>query len=106
MIEVFAPVAPYLGDWPGTLVVACVPDPAAHAQMLPAAITDRLLVHARCQNGVHEAHRLLRPLQHTTTYLAPMPAAAADARAFTTRTLRDWRLSLLGGRPAWWSANS
>ncbi len=97
MTEVFAPVAPYLTDWPGTLVVACVPEPHAHADMLPAAIADRLLVHARCEDGVAQAHRLLSPLQHTMTYLPPRPTAVATARTFTIATLQDWRLPLLAG---------
>lgn len=97
MVEVFAPVAPYLTNWPGTLVVACVPERVAHADMLPAAITDRLLVHARCEDGVEEARRLLSPLQHTMTYLPPSPAAVGTARTFTAATLRDWQLPLLSG---------
>jgi anti-sigma regulatory factor (Ser/Thr protein kinase) len=97
MVEVFAPVAPYLTNWPGTLVVACVPEPLAHAGMLPAAITHRLLVHARGEDGVEEAHRWLSPLQHTMTYLPPSPAAVSTARTFTIATLRDWRLPLLLG---------
>jgi anti-sigma regulatory factor (Ser/Thr protein kinase) len=97
MVEVFAPVAPYLTNWPGTLVVACVPEPLAHAGMLPAAITHRLLVHARYEDGVQEARRWLSPLQHTMTYLPPSPAAVRTARAFTVATLRDWQLPLVLG---------
>lgn len=92
MVDVFAPVAPYLTCWPGTLVVACVPQSNQHASMLPAAIACRLLVHAHCPDGVEEAHRLLSPLEHVTTHLAPVPEAAGQARTFTVRTLRDWDL--------------
>ena len=92
MADVFAPVAPYLTCWPGTLVVACVPHPDRHLALVSAAIPRRLLVHAECPDGVEEAHRLLSPLEHVTTHLAPVPEAAGQARMFTVRTLRDWDL--------------
>jgi anti-sigma regulatory factor (Ser/Thr protein kinase) len=97
MRDLFAPVASYLEHWPGTLVVVCVPDPEAHARMLPAAIAGRLLVHATAEDGVAEARRLLRPLVHAETQLAPTLTAARDARQFVTRTLLDWELAPLIG---------
>ncbi|MDQ4008166.1 MAG: ATP-binding protein [Actinomycetota bacterium] len=92
MIDVFAPVTPYLSCWPGTLVVACVPHPDRHLALSSVAIPRRLLVHAHCPDGVEEAHRLLSPLEQVTTHLAPVPEAAGQARQFTFRTLRDWDL--------------
>jgi hypothetical protein len=96
--EVFAPVAPYLVSWPGTVVVACVPGSAdSNGCALPAAVFDRLVLCEHCQDGLDEAYRLLRPLQHTMTYLAPVPSAAGEARAFTAATLQDWGLPSLRG---------
>jgi hypothetical protein len=97
LTEVFAPVAPYLANWPGTVVVVCVPRSAPQTQLPPSAIADRLLVHVHGEERLDEAYRVLRPLQHTMTYLPPVPAAVADARAFTLTTLRDWRLPGLQG---------
>jgi anti-sigma regulatory factor (Ser/Thr protein kinase) len=92
MGQVFAPVADYLAAWPGTLVVVCVPDTARHAEMVDAAIAGRLLVHRTMEAGVREARELTVPLEQTSTLLAPVPTAAADARDFVRRTLRDWQL--------------
>lgn len=93
MGQMFAPVASYLADWPGTLVVVCVPGPAQHAQTLPAAISGRLLVHRSIGAGVREARELTAPLEQTSTHLAPVPTAPAEARGFVVRALGDWQLS-------------
>ncbi len=95
MTRMFEPVADYLGSWPGTLVVLCVPEPMEYARALPAAIAGRLLVHGSLQQGLAEATRLLHPVDHVKTPLAPTPTAARDARQFTVRTLLDWRQSQL-----------
>jgi anti-sigma regulatory factor (Ser/Thr protein kinase) len=92
MPELFGPVMAYLRSWPGTVVVVCVPDPSAHARMLPAAVAGRLLIHADADEGVAEARRLLRPLVRAEKQLMPTMTAARDARQFLTRTLLDWEL--------------
>jgi hypothetical protein len=92
MVDVFAPVTPYLACWPGTLVVACVQHPERHLALVSAAIPRRLLVHAHCPDGVEEAQGLLGPLEHVATHLAPVPEAAGQARMFAVRTLPDWDL--------------
>ncbi len=95
--DLFAPVADYLADWPGTHVVVCVPDPQAYAATVPPAVAERLLVHATREEGLAEALERVTPVEHTVTHLAPVLTAARDARAFTTRALLDWRLASLIG---------
>jgi hypothetical protein len=97
LVEVFAPVAPYLANWPATLMVVCVERVDADAQMLPTIMTDRLLVHESPEAGLAEAQALLRPMQHTMTYLSPTLDAASGARAFAIQVVRDWCLPLLVG---------
>lgn len=95
--EVFAPVAAYLANWPGTVVVARVPSPIMRDVPLPAAVAGRLLVREHRHEALDEAYRLLHPVQRTMTYLSPVTTAAGEARAFTAATLRDWRLTRLAG---------
>jgi hypothetical protein len=95
--DLFAPVADYLADWPGTQVVVCVPDPEAYAGTVPPALADRLLVHASREAGLAEALERVTPVEHAVTHLPPVLTAARDARAFTTRALLDWRLAGLIG---------
>ena len=97
LVEVFAPVAPYLANWPATLMVVCVERLDADARMLPAIMTNRLFVHECPEAGLAEAQALLRPMQHTMTYLSPTPQAAPRARVFAIQTVRDWDLPLLAG---------
>jgi anti-sigma regulatory factor (Ser/Thr protein kinase) len=97
MVPVFAPVAAYLAAWPGTIVVASVPEPDPYSRTVPAAIGDRLLVHRSIETGLAQARALLAPLQQTQIYLAPVSAAASAARAFTRHTLHDWQLPELAG---------
>jgi hypothetical protein len=92
MVKVFAPVQPYLSHWPGTLVVAVVPDPSAYSRMLPAAIADRLLVHSDEAAGVAEAQELVRPVDHAAINMPPVAGTARDARAFARTMLRGWQL--------------
>ena len=93
--DVFEPVASYLAGWPGTVVVVCTPDPAKAARLLPLTIIDRVVLSRSADEGLERA-RLIVPHQHrTTTFLQPHPQAADDARVFTRRTLRDWRLGEL-----------
>jgi hypothetical protein len=90
--EVLEPVAAYLAAWPGTVIVAGVADPAVSARHVPLTIIDRVVLDRRPDEGLARARRIV-PRQHpTTTYLPPVPQAADAARAFTRRTLRDWRL--------------
>jgi hypothetical protein len=95
--DVFAPLAPYLSNWPGTVVVACVPPPMTPDRTPPSTLAGRLLVREHCQDGLDEAYRLLHPLQRCMTYLPPVPTAAGEARAFTAAALRDWRLPQMAG---------
>jgi hypothetical protein len=95
MSQMFDPVAAYLANWPGTLVVVSVPDPQEYTRALPAGIAGRLLVYGSPEEGLAEASRLLRPVDRVETPLAPTPTAARAARQFTVRTLLDWQLSQL-----------
>lgn len=96
MRPVFAPVAPYLAAWPGTIVVAAVSDGAQYSRTVPAAIVDRLLVHDSIDSGLRQARALMTPMEQTHAYLAPRPAAAARARDFARHVLDDWQLGELG----------
>jgi hypothetical protein len=100
MSAVFAPVAPYLTAWPGTLVVACVPDPDQHVRTVPAAIADRLLVHRSIESGLQEARALVRSMKQIETFLAPVPLGVSEARAFVRHALDGWQLTDLA-----WSAS-
>ena len=92
LAEVLEPVAPYLAAWPGTVLAVCVPDPEVSAQVLPQIVADRVLLDRTPVAALERARRLLEPQDRTTTFLTPKPQAAEDARAFTRRTLRDWRI--------------
>lgn len=88
---IFEPVAPYLQHWPGTVVVAVVPDPRARASLRSAAISDRLLVRAAAGAGIAEARELVAEASRVEVRLMPTPTAPRDARSFTTRALLDWQ---------------
>jgi anti-sigma regulatory factor (Ser/Thr protein kinase) len=92
MTPVFAPVTHYLAAWPGTIVVACVPDGAQHSRTVPAAIADRLLVHRSIESGLRQARALIPRMEQTHTHLAPVPSAVGGARDFVHRALDDWQL--------------
>jgi hypothetical protein len=92
LAEILEPVAPYLAAWPGTVLAICVPDTEASAQVLPPMLADRVLLSRTAVDGLDGARLLLERQDRTTTFLTPKPQAAEDARAFTRRTLRDWRL--------------
>jgi anti-sigma regulatory factor (Ser/Thr protein kinase) len=95
MVPVFAPVAAYLAAWPGTIVVAGVPDGAQYSRTIPAAIVGRLLVHSSIESGLRHARALLPPMEQTQTYLPPLSPAVSGARDFVRHALDDWRLSEL-----------
>ena len=95
--DLFAPVADYLADWPGTYVVVCVTDPDAYADTIPPGLAERLLVHTTREAGLADALERVTPVEHAVTHLPPVLTAARDARAFTTRALLDWRLAGLIG---------
>jgi len=90
--EVLEPVAPYLAAWPGTASVVGVPDPATSASLLPPTIIDRVLLDRCPDEGLNRAGQVVPRPRQATTYLPPVPQASDAARAFTRRTLRDWRL--------------
>jgi anti-sigma regulatory factor (Ser/Thr protein kinase) len=90
--DVFEPVASYLAEWPGTLMVVVAPEPEKAARLLPPTITDRVIVSRSWQDGLERARQIIPHQHRTTTFLQPHPQASDDARAFTRRTLRDWRL--------------
>ena len=92
LAEVLEPVAPYLAAWPGTVLAVCVPEPEASAHMLPPILADRVLLDRTPVTALERARHLLARQNRTTTFLTPKPQAVEDARAFTRRTLRDWRL--------------
>jgi hypothetical protein len=95
--DLFAPVARYLTDWPGTQVVVCVPEPEAYAGTVPPALVGRLLVHSSREAGLADARERITPVEHAGTHLPPVLTAARDARAFSTRALLDWRLAAMIG---------
>jgi hypothetical protein len=90
--DVLEPVAPYLAGWPGTIVLLATPDPAKAARLLPPTITDRVLLSRSPEEGLERARHLVPHQHRTITFLQPHPQASDDARVFTRRTLRDWRL--------------
>jgi len=92
LAEVLEPVAPYLAAWPGTVLAVCVPEPEASAHVLPPILADRVLLDRTPVTALERARHLLARQNRTTTFLTPKPQAVEDARAFTRRTLRDWRL--------------
>jgi len=92
LAEVLEPVAPYLAAWPGTVLAVCVPEPEASAQVLPPILAGRVLLDRTPVTALERARHLLARQDRTTTFLTPKPQAVEDARAFTRRTLRDWRL--------------
>ena len=92
LAEVLEPVAPYLAAWPGTVLAVCVPDTEASAHVLPPILTDRVLLDRTPVTALERARHLLGHQDRTTTFLIPKPQAVEDARTFTRRTLRDWRL--------------
>ena len=92
LAEVLEPVAPYLAAWPGTVLAVCVPEPKASAHMLPPILAGRVLLDRTPVTALERARHLLARQDRTTTFLTPKPQAVEDARAFTRRTLRDWRL--------------
>lgn len=92
----FAPVSDYLRCWPGIVVVVVVPDPSVRAALVAVA-PDRLLVRGSWETAMAEVGGLLPELLRSRLWCAPRPTAPRDARAFTTRTLLDWRMSPLVG---------
>lgn len=90
--EVLEPVASYLAAWPGTLVVARVPDPESSAHRLPPTIIDRVLLGRTLDDALDRARDALPHQYRTSTFLQPRPQASDDARDFTRRALRDWGL--------------
>jgi anti-sigma regulatory factor (Ser/Thr protein kinase) len=92
LAEVLDPVAAYLAAWPGTVMVACVPDPETTADLLPPTIIDRVLLGRSLEAGLERARSVIPHQHRTTTFLTPEPQASDVARAFTRRTLRDWHL--------------
>jgi anti-sigma regulatory factor (Ser/Thr protein kinase) len=92
LAEVLEPVGGYLAAWPGTVVAVCVPDPEASRPLLPPTITDRVLLARSHEEGLERARQGVPDQYRTTTFLTPQPEASEEARAFTRRMLRDWRL--------------
>jgi anti-sigma regulatory factor (Ser/Thr protein kinase) len=89
--HVFEPVAAYLNHWPGTVVVAVVPEERTRSLLRAAAIADRLLVHERAEPGIAAARRLVADTRRIELQLPPKLTAPREARAFTTRALLDWQ---------------
>jgi hypothetical protein len=92
LAEVLDPVADYLASWPGTVMVACVPDPGKTAPFLPPTIIDRVVLDRSLEAGLERARSVIPHQHRSTTFLTPEPQASDVARAFTRRTLRDWRM--------------
>jgi hypothetical protein len=92
LAEVLEPVAPYLAAWPGTVLAVCVPDPEAWNHALPPVLADRVLLDRTPVDALERARQRIAHQDRTTTFLTPKLQAAEDSRAFTRRTLREWRL--------------
>ena len=90
--EVLAPSAAYLKAWPGTVVVACVPDSTVERRLLSVLKADHLVVARTVEDGVALARQRVQELRRVGEQLAPRPTAARDARRFVARTLLSWEL--------------
>ncbi len=90
--EVLAPCATYLEAWPGTIVVACVPDAAVEQRLLSVLGEDRLVVARSVDDGVRRARRRMDEVRRVGEQLAPLPTASRDARRFVARTLLAWEM--------------
>jgi len=93
--EVFAPCAAYLQNWPGTVVVASVPDARTEQLLLTALGPDRLVVSRTVEAGVELARQRLPQVRRVGEQLAPHPTASRDARRFVARSLLSWELPRL-----------
>jgi hypothetical protein len=92
MGEDLLPVARYLAQWPGPVVMMYAPDPRVRASMRAARLVDRLLVSSSPEGARTAPHRLLPDIQRQRLRLPPGPTAPKQARAFVDRALLDWRL--------------
>jgi hypothetical protein len=90
--DVFAPCVAYLQSWPGTVVVACVPDTQSEQRLLSALGPDRVVVARTVEGGVERARRRMQQVRRVGEQLAPRPTASRDARRFVARTLLSWEL--------------
>lgn len=90
--EVFAPCAAYLQTWPGTVVVAAVPDAGTEQRLLSVVGSDRLVVSRTLEAGVETARRRMPRIRRVGEQLAPHPTASRDARRFVARALLSWQL--------------
>jgi anti-sigma regulatory factor (Ser/Thr protein kinase) len=90
--EVLAPAATYLEMWPGTVVVACVPDEPVERELLSVLGPDHLVVSWTVTEGVERARHRLQEVRRVGEQLAPRPTAAREARRFVARTLLSWEL--------------
>ncbi|HWM00547.1 MAG TPA: ATP-binding protein [Nocardioidaceae bacterium] len=95
VVDVFAPVASYLSAWPGTVVAACVPDPAARDRLRTHPATSQVVVTATMDEAMTAARRSIRPVQRAHLRMLPLPASAHHARAFAADTLHSWNLSTM-----------
>lgn len=93
--DVFAPCAAYLQSWPGTVVVASVPDARTERLLLSALGPDRLVVSRTVEAGVEQARQRLPRVRRVGERLAPHPTASRDARRFVARSLLSWELPRL-----------
>lgn len=93
--DVLDPLAPYLAAWPGTVLAVCVPDPKASAEELPPSLSGRVLLDRSPVDSLERAREVIEDQELATTFLTPNLRASQDARSFTRRTLRDWRLDHL-----------
>lgn len=95
--EAFRPVASYLAQWPGPMVMMHVPDASLRADLSPVADTaERLFMHASW-DATAEDHHVLPHLQRHQQRLPPHPGTAREARAFVAAILTDWRMARLIG---------
>jgi hypothetical protein len=90
--EVLAPSATYVQAWPGTVVVACVPDEPVERQLLSVLGPDHLVVSRTVEDGVQRARDRLPEVRRAGEQLAPRPTAARDARRLVARALLSWEL--------------
>jgi len=91
----FAPVGGLLAAWPGSVVVVCSTDRGVRQELDALPAVYRLVVCARLEEGVTLAYARLRLPDHAELSLGAALTAPRRAREFVTRTMLDWRLSVL-----------
>lgn len=100
MDTVLGPVADYLAEWPGTVLVLVVPDIEEAVSRLPFRLSHHVLVQEASAVDLDRAHEVVPQHARAVTHLPPLPQAVVQARRFTVQTLRGWGLDGSAGPAA------